>query len=83
MENLLESISNEICQKVQDQIDIRRIFKVKPDDAINLINQGITVLDKWQRQFNQTKMEIESESTVKRWDFTKTKEIFVKPKYMK
>jgi dynein heavy chain len=28
-------------------------------------------------------MEIESETTVKRWDFTKTKEIFVKPKYMK
>jgi dynein heavy chain len=28
-------------------------------------------------------MEIESESTVKRWDFTKTKEIFLKPKYMK
>jgi dynein heavy chain len=38
MENLLESISNEICQKVQDQIDIRRIFKIKPDEAINLIN---------------------------------------------
>lgn len=28
-------------------------------------------------------MEIEQESTVKRWDFQKTKEIFNKPKYMK
>ncbi len=28
-------------------------------------------------------MEIESEGTVKRWDFSKTKEIFNKPKYMK
>lgn len=28
-------------------------------------------------------MEIEAEATVKRWDFTKTKEIFIKPKHMK
>jgi len=41
------------------------------------------VLDKWQKQFNQTKMEIEAEATVKRWDFTKTKEIFIKPRHMK
>ena len=27
-------------------------------------------------------MEIETESSVKRWDFSKTKEIFLKPKYM-
>lgn len=27
-------------------------------------------------------MEIESEITLKRWDFSKTKEIFAKPKYM-
>ena len=28
-------------------------------------------------------MEIESEPSVRRWDFSKTKEIFVKPKYMR
>lgn len=28
-------------------------------------------------------MEIEAETTVRRWDFSKQKEIFVKPKYMK
>lgn len=28
-------------------------------------------------------MEIEAEATVKRWDFTKTKEIFIKPRHMK
>lgn len=83
MEDLLESISNEICDKVRAQIDIKRIFRLKPDQAISIINQGINVLDKWQKQFNQTKMEIEAEATVKRWDFTKTKEIFIKPKHMK
>ncbi len=38
MEDLLESISNEICDKVRDKIDIRRIFRMKPTDAINIIN---------------------------------------------
>ena len=41
------------------------------------------MLDKWYKEFNKTKMEIEQETTVKRWEFTKTKEIFVKPRHMK
>ncbi len=82
MEELLESISNEICDKVASKIDIKRIFRIKPDNALTIINQGINVLTKWQKQFYDTKMEIEKEATVKRWDFTKTKEIFIKPKHM-
>jgi dynein heavy chain len=38
MEDLLESISNEICDKVRSQIDIKRIFRLKPEVAINIIN---------------------------------------------
>lgn len=38
MEDLLESISNEICDKVRSQIDIKRIFRLKPEVAINTIN---------------------------------------------
>jgi hypothetical protein len=34
MEDLLESISNEICDKVRAKIDIKRIFRQKPDQAI-------------------------------------------------
>jgi len=83
MEDLLESISNEICDKVRAKIDIKRIFRQKPDQAITTINEGINVLEQWQKKFHQTKMEIEAEATVKRWDFTKTKEIFIKPKHMK
>jgi dynein heavy chain len=83
MEDLLESISNEICDKVRCQIDIRRIFRSKQDQAITTINQGINVLDKWQKHFNDTKMQIELEATVNRWDFSKAKEIFIKPRHMK
>ena len=54
MEDLLESISNEICDKVRAKIDIRRIFKIKPDLAISTINQGINVLENWQKQQTQT-----------------------------
>jgi dynein heavy chain len=37
MEDILESISNEICDKVKAQIDITKIFKKKPDEAITII----------------------------------------------
>lgn len=38
MEDLIESISNEICDKVKSQIDIRKIFKIVPTtNAITLI----------------------------------------------
>lgn len=84
MEHLLESISNEICEKVAEKIQVRKIFKIPPTDAINLINQGISCLDKWQKQYQQTKMELESESSgIKRWDFNTTTKLFGKPKYMK
>jgi dynein heavy chain len=38
MENLLESISNEIADKVRAKIDLKTIFHIKPvETAINLI----------------------------------------------
>jgi dynein heavy chain len=53
-EDLLEAISNEICDKVKDQIDITKIFKKKPDDAINIIKQGQSVLQKWRKEYENT-----------------------------
>ena len=38
MEDLLESISNEICDKVRSKIDIKKIFRYKPDQAIQTID---------------------------------------------
>ena len=48
-EDILEAISNEMCDKVKAQIDITKIFKKKPDDAIRIIQQGQSVLLKWKR----------------------------------
>ena len=47
-EHILEAISNEVCQKVRNKIDIRTIFtKKRPADAIADIGAGIQVLDRW------------------------------------
>jgi len=55
-ESILAAISNEICQKVRDKIDIRTIFKKKrPEVAIRDIDSGIEVLEKWSEQYNKTK----------------------------
>ncbi len=84
MEDLLGAISNEICDKVRQQINIKIIFRLRPDDAILQINQAINCLEKWQKLYQNTKMEIESESSgIKRWDFNTTTKLFGKPKYMK
>ncbi len=79
----MESISNEICEKVKEQINIQTIFKYpKPDEAIKKIRQGKSVLEKWKKEYDTTKRDIEQQS-VKRWDFQKYKEIFSTPLYMK
>lgn len=82
-EHILEAISNEICQKVRNKIDIRTIFsKKKPADAIADIESGILVLDRWSVEFSRTKQEIENELTIARWDFNNPKQMFEKPSHM-
>lgn len=58
-EDILEAISNEICSKVRQQIQIQAIFKGRTDVSIATIKQGISVLDKWQFQFQTTRNIIE------------------------
>jgi dynein heavy chain len=82
MEDILDSISVEICDKVKSMIDITKIFKKKPEEAIPIIKKGITVLKKWKKEFDDTKRAIEEEQTVRRWDFQSTKDIFNPPMYM-
>jgi dynein heavy chain len=81
-ENILEAISNEICTKVRVKIDIATIFKTDPRDAIGVIRQGASLLKTWRDEFEHTKSAIETEQTIKRWDFGRKKEIFLGPEYM-
>lgn len=82
MEDILDSISNEICDKVKSQIDITKIFRRKPEEAIPIIQKSKTVLKKWKKEFDDTKRAIEDEQTVRRWDFPSYKDIFTPPQYM-
>jgi len=47
MEEILKAISNEICDKVREKIQIKSIFKGDADQAISLIGEGIEVLEEW------------------------------------
>jgi dynein heavy chain len=81
-EDILEAISNEICTKVRQKIQVHIIFKQNPQDSIDTIRQGISVLSQWNDLFHKTKMAIEAEITIRRWDFGRIKDIFSKPKHM-
>jgi len=61
MEDILEAISNEICDKVKAQIDVTKIFKKKPEVAIKIIKQGMSVLEKWKKEYDATKRDIEQQ----------------------
>ena len=80
---ILRAISNEVCQKVRDKIDLRTIFtKRKTDAAIEDIESGIQVLEKWLTEFLRTKAEIEQQPSITRWEFTNAKLFQEKPKHM-
>ena len=76
-QDIIEAISNEICQKVRNKISIKSIFKQVPiSKSIEDIDKSIAVLEKWNNEFNKTRMDIENEGTISRWEFAKSKEIF-------
>lgn len=85
-QNIIEAISNEICQKVRNKINIRTIFKPKSGnimESIEDIDKAIAVLENWVLAFNQMRLNIEGEATIARWEFPKAKEIFQQPKHIK
>jgi dynein heavy chain len=48
-EDILEAISNEICTKVRERIDISKILKADPREAVSIIKQGESLLEKWRK----------------------------------
>lgn len=67
---------------MRQKIQVHIIFKQNPQESIDTIRQGISVLNQWQDLFFKTKMAIEAEITIRRWDFGRIKDIFAKPKHM-
>lgn len=66
---ILSAISQEICQKVKEKINIQKIFEELPThEALKIIQSGKSVLANWQLEFARTRQEIEKQ-TVHRWEF--------------
>ena len=82
MKELLTDLTNEICDKVKAKVNLKTIFDMKPESAIDVIITAQNVLDKWENQYSQTRQEIESENGVKRWDYN-TAQLFGRPRYMR
>jgi dynein heavy chain len=56
---------------------------MKPEEAIDLIEIGTKVLERWEQQYTITRNEIELEgSGVRRWDYNNA-QLFSRPRYMR
>jgi len=60
----MEVMSREICDRISDRIRLREIFK-NPEDSIFLIDQAISVVQKWKSSYNDTKNKT-------KWDYLNT-----------
>lgn len=86
--HLLITVSNEICQKVEDLLSMKRIFEVSEDKDLaqfwetvkEEIIQGKNVLITWKTLFEKTKEKLEEEGG-DRWDFDQ-KPIKERPEHM-
>ena len=83
MKELIMSLTNEICDKVKAKISLKTIFEMIPENAIDLIEIGNKVLERWEQQYTVTRNEIELEgSGVRRWDYNNA-QLFSRPRYMR
>lgn len=53
-------IANEIAEKVEEKIQIDKIFGMPLEESIDLIEKGIRVLDKWYETVTATKKEVDN-----------------------
>jgi len=76
MSNLLGTIADEICAKVESLISLEKLFKPREgviyedqlEESLQLINDGKKVLETWIDLFTQTRQTLEQEGG-ERWDF--------------
>lgn len=77
MKDLLTLISDEIANKVEEQIIIKNLFKlddksipyeIQLQKSIDLITQGHKILKLWVQKYRETRQKIE-EDNQERWDF--------------
>ena len=78
---LMELIASEIAAKVADKIDVKKVFRKEPEEAISTINTARAVLESWFTTYMDVRDKIEKTGTDHRWEFDKRR-LFDKTKYM-
>jgi dynein heavy chain len=78
---LMESIANEIADKVTKKIEIHTILRSPPDVALETIQDAKAVLECWHSTYMKTREKIEQSGTDHRWEFDR-KRLFEKTNYM-
>ena len=78
---LMERIARTIAEKVARELNVRSIFRRKPDEVIRTIRRGKEVLETWHNAYMAMRDKIEQSGTDRRWEFNRQK-LFDQSGYM-
>lgn len=78
---LMERIAWALCDRVRKIINIKSIYKEKPEEVKNMTNAAQHSLELWRESYYNMRKEIESNNRDPRWEFDK-KKLFEKTDYI-
>ena len=78
---LMERIAKTIAEKVARELNVRSMFRRKPDEVIRAISRGKEVLETWHNAYMAMREKIEQSGTDRRWEFNRQK-LFDQTGYM-
>ncbi|TKS80370.1 Dynein heavy chain 10, axonemal [Collichthys lucidus] len=78
---LMERIAWQLCERVDQAINVHTLFKEKSDKAKSKVHVAKQVLDQWKSSYFRIRAEIEKSSRNSRWEFDR-KRLFRRTDYM-
>jgi len=71
MGNLFQRIAREIGDRVEAAVDLRQMFRMSPEEAVELVKSCKAVLEHWYTTYMQVREKIEMSGRDARWEFPK------------
>ncbi|XP_044053526.1 dynein axonemal heavy chain 10 isoform X1 [Siniperca chuatsi] len=78
---LMERIAWQLCERVDQVIDVHTLFKDKREVAKSKVHDAKQVLDQWKSSYFEVRAEIEESDRDPRWEFDR-KRLFERTDYM-
>nr|XP_046243361.1 dynein axonemal heavy chain 10 [Scatophagus argus] len=78
---LMERIAWQLCERVDQAIDVHTLFKDKREVAKSKLHDAKQVLDQWKASYFEMRAEIEESGREPRWEFDR-KRLFERSDYM-